>query len=649
MKKQIALTLCVLLCSCAAQETLAPADREAARASAEQPAIEAREQNFIRETADALLDGLVAPEMTDAQRVQRVYRHLIENTYFAEPVGLDMWRYLSDEESPPTYVENRSLSPLLYGIGSCEDYAAAMVILLQQMGFSSEYVAGYTLSVDGEYVDHAWAVVELAGEWYHLDPQLEQNVTRDGLLTYRYFLKSDEELSTNHKWGENLIAYRPGISSEDAGRIRREYTPPACTAVYTQPDPETVTLPPRPDIAAINRGIEQARERSGKGELPPLELNTQAPVLIGSADASTPGGSRYARSFLSAPEQELYDALLLAAEGWEVGAELAVPAGCSLRRTEAVAEAFLQDNPLYYWVKPRTVNGAAGASVCVGLPEGLTAERARARQREIEGAAKALLDRAGPSQMDRVLLIHDYVAEHVVYDNSPEYTDSANLYGGLILGRGICDSYTKTFQYLMQMSGIDCIYIKGSSGRGVPHSWNAVRLADGWYYVDTTWNVNKKYRRGVFHDYLCVSGEEMSREHDWDTAQYPRLPASSGDTYDYYRYHGYAVEAGSPEDLTAQLAEAFLTRLLDTEPPGQLSPVFLEIKVVGSQREYEEVKAFFIKHIFDVLAAMSEQIGEENLPLYLQTGESITCNFNDTMQVILFYPKVRSTGGRYTV
>ena len=72
-------------------------------------------------------------------------------------------------------------------LGSCEDYAAALTVLLQEMGLEAVYVAGLTISVEGDFVDHAWTAVQLRGEWYHLDAQLEDNILRNDFLTYRYF------------------------------------------------------------------------------------------------------------------------------------------------------------------------------------------------------------------------------------------------------------------------------------------------------------------------------------------------------------------------------------------------------------------------------------------------------------------------------
>lgn len=71
----------------------------------------------------------------------------------------------------------------------CEDYAAALTLLLREMGLEAAYVPGLTYSAEGNLVDHAWTLVKVDGVWYHLDSQLEDAISRRGSVGYRYFLR----------------------------------------------------------------------------------------------------------------------------------------------------------------------------------------------------------------------------------------------------------------------------------------------------------------------------------------------------------------------------------------------------------------------------------------------------------------------------
>lgn len=239
------------------------------------------ENSYIAEAADGVLEKILSPGMQESEQVQAAYRWVIENTFFTEPLGQDIWRYRGDAQQQPGYVENRALSPLLFGAGFCEDYASALAVLLRRMGIEAQYVAGLTISVNGDFVDHAWTAAKVNGQWYHLDSQLEQNVLHGGKLTYRYFLKNDAYMLADHRWGENLCAYYGNPKNEAQEEILSLWTPPPCTAAFQTPAAETVSPPKMPDRAALER--ELLEERSAyircHGPLSPLTLELSPPPV----------------------------------------------------------------------------------------------------------------------------------------------------------------------------------------------------------------------------------------------------------------------------------------------------------------------------------------------------------------------------------
>ena len=90
---------------------------------------------YVEQIADELLGQIIDNSMNDVERLRAVYDYLIANTYFADPVGLDVWQWRGNEQQPPNYLETRAISPILFGIGTCEDYAAAMAVLAMRMGY----------------------------------------------------------------------------------------------------------------------------------------------------------------------------------------------------------------------------------------------------------------------------------------------------------------------------------------------------------------------------------------------------------------------------------------------------------------------------------------------------------------------------------
>ncbi len=244
-------------------EQLAPSSALPQREEPSKPDLTGNEtvQNYyVCSVIDGALTQMITEGMSDYEKLLAVYRYLIsEVSFFDEPVGTDLWRYRGDPQNTPTVFEVRSLSPLLFGIGSCEDYASAFVTLCDRMGFEARYVPGLTYSVEGELVPHAWAMVRLEGSWYHADPQLEDNIIKaDQLLRYRYFLKSDDEMSADHRWGTLLKD-----PSEYALAL------PYCPNDYEATPPELLRQQPRPSREKIAKQV--AREKAAYARShPPL-------------------------------------------------------------------------------------------------------------------------------------------------------------------------------------------------------------------------------------------------------------------------------------------------------------------------------------------------------------------------------------------
>lgn len=94
----------------------------------------------------------------------------------------------------------------------------------------------------------------------------------------------------------------------------------------------------------------------------------------------------------------------------------------------------------------------------------------------------------GMTDYDKELAIHDWMISWGDYDREalsqlpgaqPD-PDNDNPYGFLVNRVGICLGYTSTFQLLMDLVGIECVTVAGTSHGGTEdHAWNMVRLEHG--------------------------------------------------------------------------------------------------------------------------------------------------------------------------
>lgn len=145
-----------------------------------------------------------------------------------------------------------------------------------------------------------------------------------------------------------------------------------------------------------------------------------------------------------------------------------------------------------------------------------------------------ILSRVNPdwSDLEKIVFIHDYLAQHFEYDTTYSIYDGYNFFRN---GRGVCQAYTLVFNGLMKSLGIESSY---ASSDAMSHIWNVVRLNAKWYHVDVTWDDPTADQFGLaHHNNLLLSdtaiatarGSSTQKHHNW-TCSY----TCTDTTYDSY-------------------------------------------------------------------------------------------------------------------
>jgi len=135
------------------------------------------------------------------------------------------------------------------------------------------------------------------------------------------------------------------------------------------------------------------------------------------------------------------------------------------------------------------------------------------------------------SDLDKEKAIHDYLCKNVYYNSEatvedysqtlhiPHYYDA---YGALCEQYAVCEGYSKAFQYLCYMVGINASQVSGN-GNGGRHMWNIVLIDGVWYHTDVTWD-HTYYQAKLCHKYFNLTEEEILLDHEIiiDTLYLPR-------------------------------------------------------------------------------------------------------------------------------
>lgn len=159
---------------------------------------ESPESEELEEYVDDLLGELTDEDMDTYEKVLSCYDYLVDTVSYGSHL-----RYLDTSLGDTTCqaiydrygeVEGFGAVALSAGVGMCNAYASAFILMTRSLGLDSHLVEGSTRSGSGSYAYHKWAEIDIDGETYVFDPQLEQSLRRHGLPDYSVFCKTYAEI-----------------------------------------------------------------------------------------------------------------------------------------------------------------------------------------------------------------------------------------------------------------------------------------------------------------------------------------------------------------------------------------------------------------------------------------------------------------------
>lgn len=256
---------------------------------------------------------------------------------------------------------------------------------------------------------------------------------------------------------------------------------------------------------------------------------------------------------LNSTEQLIYRELLQGVQDMED--RITIHAGRD-DHPEKVYEYLLYDCPELFWC-----TGSSQMTVYEEYTEfypsySCTSEERAQRQSEIDENVSdciAGLDSAA-GEYDRIRYIYEYLVNTVDYDeNAP---DNQNIYSALVGKSSVCAGYSRAAQYLLDIMGIECIYVVGTAQEQEAHAWNIVNCGGRYYQMDVTFGdpVFLSSESGgnlpgdiIYYDYLCCTDADILIDHTpSDEVTYP---ACTSDDLNYYRMNGMYYDSYDPQIL----------------------------------------------------------------------------------------------------
>lgn len=190
--------------------------------------------------------------------------------------------------------------------------------------------------------------------------------------------------------------------------------------------------------------------------------------------------------------------------------------GISIDEAVSVWVVFLCDNPAYYFIRQQF--NSYGMEVILQIAEEYsTYEKRMMYDESIENMIYECGEffNSDDLPLTKAVRIHDYIASRISYAYqsdgiTPESSDTCvwthNITGVSYLGRGVCESYAKTFQFLCNVYEVDSLIVTGESGEE-EHAWNYICIDNEWYLVDVTFDDKHDWKE--YYRYFGICSEEM--------------------------------------------------------------------------------------------------------------------------------------------
>lgn len=122
--------------------------------------------------------------------------------------------------------------------------------------------------------------------------------------------------------------------------------------------------------------------------------------------------------------------------------------------------------------------------------------------------------KSGMSDVEKALILHDYLVRTVVYTDSSSASYRLSEEGAILKQRANCTGYALAYVALLEKAGIEAKCVTSES---MLHMWNLVKIGGKWYHVDLVWDaplsaLNSKNMYGyVCHDNFLVSNAAIRK------------------------------------------------------------------------------------------------------------------------------------------
>lgn len=248
--------------------------------------------------------------------------------------------------------------------------------------------------------------------------------------------------------------------------------------------------------------------------------NKQSTSVLKIDDSKYNADDGFYYSSLNDEEKRIYDKIYARAKNQQT--QIKIRSNVDAERILEIAMFVYNEHPELFWL-----NGAFSidTSKVVTLKSSYNSNEIAKLSEQIKSKTDSIIQNLNNDMSDyeKSLYLYEYLIANTSYaneavDNLDNMPWAASLVGVFTMQKCTCTGYAKAYQYLLQLSGINCAVVSGkaTTPQGTSsHAWVIQECNGSYYYTDPTWGdcfdeINKEC---ISHSYFCLSESEIEKTH----------------------------------------------------------------------------------------------------------------------------------------
>ena len=264
----------------------------------------------------------------------------------------------------------------------------------------------------------------------------------------------------------------------------------------------------------------------------------------------------YYYSQLSSSEQVAYQAM------FDCVTTLVTKWNCGSFSQETLKKSYdclLLDHPELFWTNSFTyvtsyVNNSISGHY-VEFEYTMTRSEIEQANLELQQALIEIMQSVGTIEptYETIRKVYVWMVENCQYDKT---NMDQSLYSVLVNRSGVCASFSKAFEFILQCLGIPCVAVNGKLKQGsgllgssnLGHEWNLVKINGSWTFIDITSAVSLYESTGALnYDYFCCTTAFLEKTHTLDTGL--EIPQCTDESLNIFKHYGLEQENYDPQEV----------------------------------------------------------------------------------------------------